>query len=63
MQIRDVRTSARVLGLNGHEDSVLAIAFSPDGSRLASASADRTLKIWDVTVAAFRPANFGPVPR
>src|SRR5262249_13669393 len=34
--------------LRGHEDGVWHIAFSSDGRRLASASADETLKIWDI---------------
>jgi WD40 repeat protein/tRNA A-37 threonylcarbamoyl transferase component Bud32 len=33
--------------LHGHADSVLAVAFSPDGSRVASGSADSTVKVWD----------------
>src|SRR5262249_20342696 len=33
--------------LDGHADSVLAVAFSPDGSRIASGSADNTVKVWD----------------
>jgi WD40 repeat protein/tRNA A-37 threonylcarbamoyl transferase component Bud32 len=33
--------------LEGHEDGVLAVAFSPDGRRLASGSADGALKVWD----------------
>lgn len=34
---------------SGHSDWVSDVAFSPDGSRLATTSLDRTAKIWDVT--------------
>jgi hypothetical protein len=49
VRIWDASTDKQLLDLKGHTNSVYAIAFAPDDSRLASGSRDGTVRIWDPT--------------
>jgi WD40 repeat protein/serine/threonine protein kinase len=55
---------ADLLTLQGHTDSVEAVSWSPDGTRLASTSKDWTVKVWDTnsgqqTLTLAGPASGG----
>jgi WD40 repeat protein len=43
-KLRDARQG---VGLGGHTNAVESVAFSPDGTRIVSGSADNTLRLWD----------------
>ena len=38
--------------LTGHVGWVRSVAFSPDGKRVVSGSADNLVKIWDIATGA-----------
>jgi WD40 repeat protein len=44
----DARTGEESLRLAGHTNSILSLAYRPNGKHLASASADGTVRLWGV---------------
>jgi WD40 repeat protein len=68
----DIETGERLALLKGHEGPVVALAWSPDGRWIGTASLDKTARLWDATTGkevrrwtmkagvvgvAFRPDN------
>jgi WD40 repeat protein len=47
----DPVTGDETISLDGHADTVYGLSWHPDGNRLASASMDKTIRIWDTATA------------
>ncbi|HZV08045.1 MAG TPA: protein kinase, partial [Gemmataceae bacterium] len=50
VRILDSESLREVWSLQGHTLNVTAVVFSPDGQRLATASADGAIRVWDLTM-------------
>ncbi len=47
VQVWDAADGSYVFTYRGHTDSVEAVVWSPDGTRIASASLDKMVQVWD----------------
>ena len=50
--IWDAATGRDVVHCRGHEDNIVSVEFSPDGSKLLTASADQTARLFDAETGA-----------
>ncbi len=58
--VSDVATQKEVLQFQGHTAAVNALAFSADGKLLASASQDKTVRVWELATGKLRFKFLGP---
>jgi WD40 repeat protein/serine/threonine protein kinase len=54
---------AQLVVLNGHSDRVFAAAYSPDGTQIVTASADKSARIWVARTGAQRSVLSGHTDR
>ena len=47
MRVWDAASGECVATLKGHSEAVYSMAFSPDGSRIASGSGEKTVRVWN----------------
>ena len=54
IHIYDADTYKELIVFTGHTDSVLAVAFSPNGKLLVSGSSDETVRLWETDTGELR---------
>ena len=60
---RDAQTGIELRVLDGHMGAVYSARFSPDGSKVVTASGDRTVRTWDTASGRLLKTLTGPTTR
>ncbi|XP_063286634.1 coronin-7 [Pelobates fuscus] len=61
VRIWNLKTAKNVLTLQGHEDQIFSLAWSPDGRFLATCSKDQRVRIYEPRIS-IKPQQEGPGP-
>ena len=48
----DAKTGDKVGVLEGHTGAIFACSWSPDGTKIMTSSADKTVRVWDIATQA-----------
>lgn len=60
-RVYDAKTGSRIATLPGHEGAIFAVAFTPDGQRVATGGYDGIVRLFDAATGKLKSA-FVPVP-
>jgi len=59
LRLADARSNSIIRNVNAHSGRIMDVRFSPDDRQIATASVDKTVKLWDVNNLGNRPIIIG----